>query len=68
MVRVFLRRSAIGDRGFHRSCATASGSLAMLAAIRRASSRVSSVAAARRARLLLAGDVGQRLPVGVAAM
>jgi hypothetical protein len=33
---------------------------------RPASSRVSNLAAARRARLLLAGDVGQRLPVGVA--
>jgi hypothetical protein len=37
-----------------------SGSLAMLAAIRRASSRVSSLAAARRAGLLLEIDVSQR--------
>jgi len=39
----------------------------MLAAICLASSRVSSLAAARRARLLVEVDVGQRLPVGADA-
>jgi hypothetical protein len=41
----------------------AGGSLAMLGAIRRASSRVRSLAAARP---LLEKDVGERLPPGVA--
>jgi hypothetical protein len=45
---------------------SSSGSLAMLAAMRRASSRVSSLAAARRARLLLEIDVGERLPGRIA--
>ena len=44
---------------------SSSGSLAMLAAMRRASSRVSSLAA-DAVRLLLEIDVGERLPVGVA--
>ena len=43
------------------------GNLTMLAAICLASSRVSSLAAARRARLLVEVDVGQRLPVGADA-
>jgi hypothetical protein len=38
----------------------------MLAAMRRASSRVSGLAAVLRPRLLLEIDVGERLPVGVA--
>ena len=39
-----------------------SGSLAMLAAMRRASSRVKSFAAARRPELVLEIDVGERAP------
>jgi hypothetical protein len=38
----------------------------MLAAIRRASSRVRRCAAERRSKLSLEIDVGERLPVGVA--
>jgi hypothetical protein len=47
--------------------AAGSGSLAMLTAIRRASSRVSSLAAERRpGSSSIEIDVGERLPVGVA--
>ena len=42
------------------------GSLAMLVAMRRASSRVSSLAAARLPGLALEVYVGERLPIGVA--
>jgi hypothetical protein len=45
-------------------CCNSSGSFAMLAAMRRASSRVSRCAAARRPRLLLEVHVGQRVAVG----
>jgi len=43
-----------------------SGSLAILAAIRRASSRVSGLAADRQARLFLEIDIGKLLSVVVA--
>jgi hypothetical protein len=49
-----------------RPCVAGSGSLAMLAAMRRASYVVSSLAAERRPRLVLEIDVGERLPAGVA--
>jgi hypothetical protein len=45
---------------------TSFGSLAMFAAIRRASSRVTSLAARRRPRLILEVDVGELLTIAVA--
>jgi hypothetical protein len=44
-----------------------SGSLAMLAAIRRASSRVSNLATGSPAGIPLEIDIGERPPVGVGA-
>ena len=45
---------------------SSSGSLAMLAAMRRASSRVRSFGRRSTTRLLLEVDVRERLPVGIA--
>jgi hypothetical protein len=56
------RHASLNRRGFRSS----SGSLAMLAAMRRASSRVSKASRRPPSRVFFELDVAERLPAGVA--